>query len=113
MKLDNYTTPSNDSLDWQAWCNLALLALLVLALLTCGTSCVRGKGEGWEFTAVATDVKGLDVSASGMRARAVNQSKSVKHGTDAITTMAKIRAWLGLANTATTELGDVARKLTD
>lgn len=80
-------------------------------LLVC--SCVHVKGRDFQATLVATDAKGMKVSAEGVEFAELTQSTSVKHGTDAITTVARIRAWFGLAGTATSELGDLGRKLTD
>ena len=93
--------------------NKALIRLLGgCATLLC-VSCVHVKGRDFQATLVATDAKGMKVSADGVEFAELTQSTSVKHGTDALTTITRIRAWFGLASTATSELGDLGRKLTD
>lgn len=76
-------------------------------------SCVHVKGTGFQATFVATDAKGVRVSAEGVEFADLTQSTSVKHGTEAVTTIARVKAWFGLADTAAGELGDLGRKLTD
>ena len=82
------------------------------AILLCG-GCVHVKGRDFQATLVATDAKSFKVSAEGVEVTELVQSRSVKHGTDALTTVTRIRAWFGLAESATGELGDLGRKLTD
>jgi hypothetical protein len=76
-------------------------------------SCVHVKGRDYQATFIATDAKRVRVSAEGVEFADLAQSTSVKHGTEAVTKMARVRAWFGLADTAAGELGDLGRKLTD
>jgi hypothetical protein len=87
-----------------------LLLILCVSILT---SCVQVQGTGYKATFVATDATGVNVSADGASFAEVRQSDSVKHVTDAATTITRIKSWFGLATTATTELGDVGQRLID
>lgn len=87
---------------------LWIFGTCLVALLL--TSCVgyRG-GDGTTFVMVGTNAE--TVSAGGLMMSSVNQSDSVKHGTDAMTNVVRLKGWFGLGTTAVEEVGSAADQL--
>jgi hypothetical protein len=62
--------------------------LLALALCVCALfpSCIQLKGNEqtgeWQANALGTDIDDLDLSARGVKAKVINNSKSFKYGCD-------------------------------
>jgi hypothetical protein len=48
------------------------------------SSCASGKGEGWQFTSLATDYGTLDVTRDGFRATKMNQTTGFKQAVDLV-----------------------------
>ncbi len=68
----------------------AFIRFLLLFLVCCVllpsvfTSCATGKGDGWQFTSVATDYGALDVTREGFHAVKMNQTKGFKVAADLV-----------------------------
>ncbi len=68
----------------------AFIRFLLLFLVCCVLlpsvliSCATGKGDGWQFTSVATDYGKLDVTREGFHAVKMNQTKGFKIGADLV-----------------------------
>jgi hypothetical protein len=88
---------------------LSAVALLSACLTL--TSCMVAKGTGWYYASLGTDVDAPDISASGLKAKKINQSKGLKEAGGVVRDGIKTTIMGGLVkegmNTTESVLNDV------
>ncbi len=77
--------------------------ILSLLCVLCLSNCLAVKGEGYAGIVIGSDLKGLDMSASGTRVESMEQSPAIKHGADTLRDVTRLRGWFRLGNAALTE----------
>ena len=111
MKPPRYGYQDRFTLPW--WAMLALASAVIAGICSLLTGCMAYRETGSSVTLMTLGTNAQTMSAGKLSMTSVNQSDSVKHGTDAAVTVTKLRGWFGLGNTALRETSDITKQLSD
>ena len=82
---------------WAFIPGLRLLAVGAVALLL--TSCVAARGEGWTYASLGTDAGKVEVRPDTLSITDLKQADGLKHGTQALKDITRLKAMFGLGET--------------